>query len=131
MRLFASLALIFLTMTPALAAPRHKPVPSYKKGQQVPDKARTLQIQQALLDKGFTDRQPTGVWDKETIAVCKDIANKNLWQIDHVPDARVLILLGLGNQYSDPYVTTIHNDMLDRDQRKEYFRKHPGEAPQQ
>jgi hypothetical protein len=125
MRAFASLALILLVITPALAAPRHKPVASYKRGQQVPDKQRILQIQQALVDKGYTTIPPSGIWDQQTISALRDIADGMEWQLDNVPDARVLILLGLGSANSDPSVAQKKGSSLDAWQRQEYFKRHP------
>jgi len=78
-----------------------------------PDKKRIVEIQQALIDKGYMFGLPTGVWDNKTIETLKNIANDHGWQTSHVPDARVLILLDLGNKYSDPEVLKAPKNRLD------------------
>jgi len=70
-----------------------------------PDRKRVIEIQAALVSHGFTQRAPSGKWDVETKETLRGIANSHGWQINRVPDARVLILLGLGNKYSNLYVT--------------------------
>lgn len=104
--LFAGVSLALITLdTPAR--------------QMHPDKKRTVEIQQALIAKGYMFGSPTGVWDNRTIEVLQQIAEDHKWQVDHVPDARVLILLGLGNRYSDPKVATWPGNHLDCRQRGE------------
>jgi hypothetical protein len=78
-----------------------------------PDKKRVVQIQQALLDHKFGSHAANGNWDDATRSTLKQIAADNGWQTSHVPDARVLILIGLGNPHSDMDVTTQHRNHLD------------------
>ena len=78
-------------------------------GQTQPDAKRIKQIQSALIEH---DYQPGKNWP-ETKEVLKQIAREHQWQTQRVPDARVLILLGLGNQHSDPYVATQGHNHLD------------------
>ena len=68
--------------------------------QMMPDAKRQKQIRIALDEHGY----PTGKIWPETIVILKQIARDHCWQHSHAPDARVLILLGLGNKYSDPDV---------------------------
>lgn len=104
--LFAGVSLALITLdTPAR--------------QMHPDKKRTVEIQQALIAKGYMFGSPTGVWDNKTIEVLQQIAEDHKWQVTHVPDARVLILLELGNRYSDPNVVMMQPSHLDRVQRGE------------
>src|SRR5258708_418628 len=84
-----------------------------------PDKKRTVEIQQALIAKGYMFGSPTGAWDNKTIEILQQIAEDHKWQVNHVPDARVLILLGLGNRHSDPRVATWPGNHLDCRQRGE------------
>ena len=65
-----------------------------------PDAKRIAQIRVALIEHGY---QVEDSWSsvQETL---RGIARDRGWQTCHAPDARVLILLGLGNKYSDPDV---------------------------
>ena len=74
-----------------------------------PDAKRVHQIQAALLDHGF---KPGRTW-AETQEICRGIARDHGWQTLHAPDARVLILIGLGNKNSDLDVIMWGHDHLD------------------
>ena len=78
-----------------------------------PAPERIAEIQAALKAHGY---EPGDTWE-ETREVCRKIADEHMWQTDHAPDARVLILLGLGGPHSDPSVTQMQGDRLDNDQR--------------
>jgi len=78
-----------------------------------PAPERIAEIQAALKAHGY---EPGDTWE-ETREVCRKIADEHMWQTDHAPDARVLILLGLGGPHSDPAVTQMQGDRLDNDQR--------------
>ena len=78
-----------------------------------PAPERIAEIQAALKAHGY---EPGDTWE-ETQEVCRKIADEHMWQTDHAPDARVLILLGLGGPHSDPAVTEMQGDRLDKDQR--------------
>jgi hypothetical protein len=80
-----------------------------------PDAKRVRQIQAALIEHGYA---PGKTW-KETQEICRHIADIRRWQINHTPDARVLILLGLGNEHSDPYPAEQMGNHLDRAVRGE------------
>jgi hypothetical protein len=54
----------------------------------------------------------TSSWP-DALLVMKKIAKEHNWQYSHVPDARVLILIGLGNKNSDPSVLTIPPSILE------------------
>jgi hypothetical protein len=55
-----------------------------------PSVERIAAIQSALKAHGY---EPGNTW-KQTQEVCRKIADEHMWQTDHAPDARVLILLG-------------------------------------
>jgi hypothetical protein len=105
--------ILVLAMLPSAASGK-----KHKHGQQQPDPPRVLQIQQALLDKGYIGFQPNGVWDEATLAPLRKIADDRGWQTTNVPDARVLILLGLGGPNADLAVTLLRGNSLDEWQRK-------------
>lgn len=65
-----------------------------------PDPKRQTQIRAALVSHGY---EPGKNWH-ETQEILRQIARDHHWQHTHAPDARVLILLGLGNKYSNPDV---------------------------
>lgn len=69
--------------------------------QREPDRKRTLEIQQALVEHGHPVAV-TGKWNPETKAVLAAIAKEHCWQTAHVPDARVLRLLGFKSPAYDP-----------------------------
>lgn len=98
------LALAFLTGV-CFAAPQKEPT-----------KQRTLEIQHALVTHGYSV-QVTGKWDDQTKAALFKIADERGWQVDHVPDARVLILLDLGGPNANPDIATLSGNHLDKMQR--------------
>lgn len=79
--------------------------------QRQPDPKRVKEIAVALNSKDFT---PTilKTWPEVQLA-CREIARARGWQTSHAPDARVLILLGLGNKFSNPAVTEAGPNHLD------------------
>jgi hypothetical protein len=68
--------------------------------QTVPDFKRQIQIKASMIAHGYKIGR---TWP-ETVVILKQIARDHHWQSRHAPDARVLILLGLGNKYSNPDV---------------------------
>jgi hypothetical protein len=87
--------------------------------QMQPSPQRIAEIQAALKANGY---EPGTNWE-ETQEACRKIADEHLWQTDHAPDVRVLILLGLGGQHSDLGVAQMNGSRLDRDQRVEAQRQ--------
>lgn len=79
--------------------------------QMQPDSKRIHQIQVALDEHGYV-LSPHATW-AQTQVVLKKIAQDHDWQTHRVPDARVLILLGLGNEHSNPDVTDEGRNHLD------------------
>ena len=78
--------------------------------QKQPDAKRVKQIQTALVQHGY---QPGKTW-AETQTALRSIAEARGWQTHFAPDARVLIILGLGNKNSDvEYVENNGHDHLD------------------
>jgi hypothetical protein len=77
--------------------------------QMQPDPKRVHQIQARLVEHGYP---ATTTW-AQAQEVLRDIARQHGWQTHHAPDARVLILLGLGNKYSDPDVALAGTNHLD------------------
>jgi hypothetical protein len=66
-------------------------------GQQAIDEARTLEIQQALVREHYLlDGEATGEWNQATRDALTRLQGDNHWQTKIVPDARALIMLGLG-----------------------------------
>jgi hypothetical protein len=84
-----------------------------------PTPLRIAEIQAALKAHGY---QPGTTWE-ETREVCRNIADEHMWQTDHAPDARVLILIGLAGPHSDPAVAQTNGGRLDHDQRTEAARE--------
>ena len=81
-----------------------------KPGQRVPDAKRQHEIRAALVEHGYKSGR---TWP-ETQEILRDIAREHHWQHVHAPDARVLILLGLGNEHSDPQVLEPQINRLDQ-----------------
>jgi hypothetical protein len=77
--------------------------------QMQPEPKRILEIKQALITHGY---EPGKSWP-EVQGVLRSIAQDHGWQTHHAPDARVLILLGLGNKYSNPDVIQEGHNHLD------------------
>jgi hypothetical protein len=74
-----------------------------------PDKKRVQQIQTALREHGYA---VSGGWP-ETQALLRQIAKDHGWQTHRAPDARVLILLDLGNLNSNSWVAEQGRNHLD------------------
>jgi len=102
------LAILLLLAIPAYAKP----------GQTQPTPGRIREIQAALLAKGLTTHPVDGKL-KTMQEDCRRIAEIHHWQVNRAPDARVLILIGLGNEHSNPYTAQQLGGYLDRLQRHE------------
>jgi hypothetical protein len=114
-------SLFFFTASLILAAnattsPKKRSTPN---AQVRPSADRIMEIQSALKAHGY---DPGTSWE-ETQQVCRRIADEHMWQTDHSPDARVLILLGLTGPHSDPAVAQMPGGRLDHDQRTEATRR--------
>lgn len=92
------LAIILAVITPV----------AYAKQTQ-PDVKRVKQIQAALVEHGY---EAGKTW-AGTQEILRGIARDHGWQTHHAPDARVLILLDLGNLHSDPAVALEGSNYLD------------------
>lgn len=90
------------------------PVSTAGPGQKQPDKKRTVEIQQALIANGYMSGSPTGKWDKATIDALRGIAEAHKWQVNHVPDARVLDCLHLTNNPDGCLLPSNHLDQAQR-----------------
>lgn len=100
------LAVVLLASTAAAAThpvkhhrrPAYRPARSHGRisKQKQPDKARTLEIQQALVQRGYL-KETTGEWDRATLEALAQIAKEHDWQTCHIPDSHVLQVLGLGS----------------------------------
>lgn len=84
-------------------------------GQTQPDAKRLHEIHLALNAHGYMHGNN---WH-ETQEILRKIADDHGWQVNHAPDARVLILLGLGNKHSNVETTELPGNHLDRAQRGE------------
>ncbi len=89
-----------------------------KSGQKEPSKERVLQIQQGMVAHGYPV-EVTGKWDDQTKTALRKIADDMGWQVNHVPDARVLPLIGLGGSHQNPEVSKERGNHLDKLQRHE------------
>jgi len=89
-RLVKLIAFFLILVVPLSAAP-NKP----KKGQKQIDPRRIVEIQEVLISHDFMSGPPSGKWDDQTQDALRRIADSYGWQTKFVPDARVLILLGL------------------------------------
>jgi hypothetical protein len=70
-------------------------------GQQAIDPERVSQIQAALIKVHYLNGEPNGEWNSTTIAAMQKFQSDNNWQTKLMPDARALMKLGLGPDYSD------------------------------
>ena len=57
---------------------------------------RAIEIQTALIQRGYLTGEATGSWDSSSIAAMQKMQSDNGWQTKMVPDSRALIKLGLG-----------------------------------
>jgi peptidoglycan hydrolase-like protein with peptidoglycan-binding domain len=80
----------------AKATTAKKKTPAQIRGQRAIDANRAAQIQQALIQKGYLNGEPTGQWDSSTEAAMLRFQGDNGWQTKLTPDSRALIKLGLG-----------------------------------
>lgn len=71
------------------------------RGQQAIEPERVKQIQEALIKVHYLTGEADGNWDEHTIAVMQKFQADNNWQTKLMPDARALMKLGLGPDYSD------------------------------
>jgi hypothetical protein len=104
-----------LIATPALASRVHRPPTSGRvhgahkaasrshrvHGQQAIDPARVTEIQQALVRQHYLSIEPNGRWDATTEAAMQKYQADNGWQTKLMPDARAIVKLGLGPDYSN------------------------------
>lgn len=111
------LAVLFLLLVfPLLGGPR------VTKGQKVPDQKRVLEIQHALVEKGYlSEAEASGRMDAKTIDILRSIAISHHFQSRHIPDARTLILLGLSK--GDPGI-------LDKPNHLDYNKGAPEVVPE-
>lgn len=80
---------------------RHAKKTSWKRhGQQQIAPTRTREIQNALIREHYLAGEPSGEWDASTQAAMVKYQSDNGWQSKVTPDARALIKLGLGPDYS-------------------------------
>jgi peptidoglycan hydrolase-like protein with peptidoglycan-binding domain len=77
------------------AAPR-KRAPARPLTQQQPTPERNREIQQALIDKGYLQDPPTGVWDAQSADALKRFQADQQLQATGKLDSLSLIRLGLG-----------------------------------
>ena len=116
--------LVVLTLATSVAAGPAKV--KDKPGQKAPSQERVLEIQNALVAHGYTVAV-TGKWDHQTQVVLYKIADGMKWQVNHVPDARVLILLGLSK--GDPQIAQQEGGHLDQAVRADKSLKNAVDIP--
>ena len=71
------------------------------RGQQEIDPERVTQIQQALTTAHYLDEEPNCTCAAATMSAMQKYQSDNGWQTKRLPDARALVKLGLGPDYSD------------------------------
>ena len=71
------------------------------RGQQVIEPDRVKQIQTALINAHYLTGDADGEWDKTTVAAMQKYQADHGWQTKLTPDARALVRLGLGPDYSN------------------------------
>jgi hypothetical protein len=62
---------------------------------------RALEIQNALIAKGYMTGEASGHWDASSEAAMQKLQADNGWQTKLIPDSRALIKLGLGPKADD------------------------------
>lgn len=77
-----------------------KSVPHKVRGQRSIDSKRAREIQRALIREHYLNGRPSGTWDGASKAAMKRYQADQGWQTHLVPDARALVKLGLGPDYS-------------------------------
>jgi peptidoglycan hydrolase-like protein with peptidoglycan-binding domain len=70
-------------------------------GQQAIDSERVTEIQQALIKAHYFTGEADGNWDTHTVSAMQKFQADNNWQTKLMPDARALVKLGLGPDYSN------------------------------
>ena len=73
---------------------------SWRRGQQKIDPKRAREIQEALIREHYMQGNASGIWDQTSQKAMVRYQAENGWQTKTVPDARALIKLGLGPNYS-------------------------------
>jgi len=94
------------------------PSPKEKTGQKEPTRERVLEIQKALNAHGHPV-EVTGKWDEQTKSVMFKWQDSMGWQVNHVPDARVINCIGLGGAHADLSLCSQRGNHLDEAQRHE------------
>ena len=73
-----------------------KRVPSWRSGQQAPTRERYLEIQRALISRGFLEGPATGTWGADSVSALKKFQASQSLEASGKLDALTLIALGLG-----------------------------------
>ena len=71
------------------------------RGQQAMEKARIVEIQQALIRENYLNGDASGVWDTRSKQAMQKYQKERGWQSKVVPDSRALIELGLGPRHEN------------------------------
>ena len=78
---------------------------SHPAGPRAIDSERATQIQAALIKNGYLTGTPSGHWDAESEGAMQRLQGAQGWQTKLTPDARALIMLGLGPNSATPSAT--------------------------
>jgi len=73
-----------------------KRLPSWRYGQQVPTRERYMEVQQALISRGYLPEPPTGVWGPACVEALKKFQASQHLEPSGKLDSLTLIALGLG-----------------------------------
>jgi peptidoglycan hydrolase-like protein with peptidoglycan-binding domain len=75
---------------------------SWRTGQMAPTPERYREIQQALIDKGYYEGEPSGAWGSDCATALKKFQQDQNLQADGKLDSLTLISLGLGPRREQP-----------------------------
>lgn len=78
---------------------RRRPAITWRNRQTAPAPERYRQIQQALIDKGYLEGKPTGVWNQASIDALRRFQDEQNLNATGKIDSLSLIALGLGPKY--------------------------------
>jgi len=76
-----------------------KPVPRRVSAPAAPGNERLREVQTALIERGYLQGEPTGVWSAQCVDALKRFETDQKTKVDGKIDSKMLIALGLGPKY--------------------------------
>ncbi len=76
-----------------------KPVARKPSAPATPASTRIRAVQQALIERGYLNGEPNGVWGPPSVEAMKKLETDQNVKVDGKIDSKMLIALGLGPQY--------------------------------